>query len=544
MTGPHREQDSGSIKVSEVSIAQLSRGLYRSNAAAFKELVSNAWDADATEVRIDTNFPEFDFISCVDNGPGMSLKQFLAYFNEYGIGYCFKRRGHTSTTDLYNRPIIGRLGVGMLAVGQLCHSFEIESHYLDDNGDGKAYRAEIILLDETITDVEESISSEAEGREDIEVGKWNYEIIPYDNAKRGFRILSNDVRDTFTAEMKVGLEGPKRDALSFQLSKLHSIFYDNITRSIRECKPYLETIWELSMLCPLPYYGDITKYPIKLSSFEDEALTDEYQEAMRLIQERQSRFVDWQFRISFDGVELWRLIQFARSLEVMPRLYHIAYDNVVAERRLKFSGYIYAQTQAVRPLELNGVQIRLHGVGIGGYDSTFLKYYEQINTIRSRWASGEIFVDEGLEAALNIDRDSFNEHDEHFKTLQSELHRKMDSVFNDIEKIAKRDRDFKHDRIAQKLSGRLEEILTSGTEGKLEVSERELGKETPLVTVDEADRKLVVNTSLKLLKKKKASMILRQAALAYWIAVRTADSDEERFDSFIGLLREILSELV
>ena len=61
------EEQTGEIKVADVSIAHLSRGLYRSTAAAFKELVNNAWDVDAEEVRLDTNFPEFDYISCIDN---------------------------------------------------------------------------------------------------------------------------------------------------------------------------------------------------------------------------------------------------------------------------------------------------------------------------------------------------------------------------------------------------------------------------------------------------------------------------------------------
>ena len=131
----------------------------------------------------------------------MPLEQFLSYFNEHGIGYCFKRRGHTDTTVKYKRPIIGRLGIGMLAIGQLCHSFEIESHYKDESGEGKAYHAEIILLDEAIPGVEESISKDTDEKEDLEVGTWSYESIPFENSKMGFRLFSNDVRDTFTDEM-------------------------------------------------------------------------------------------------------------------------------------------------------------------------------------------------------------------------------------------------------------------------------------------------------------------------------------------------------
>jgi len=147
----------GKITVANVTLAQLSRGLYRSNATVFKELINNAYDADANSVRIDTNCPEFDYISCVDNGKGMSLEHFVKHFSEKGIGISLKRKGHLNFTEIYQRPIIGRLGIGMTAIGQLCHSFNIESHYKDDDGNNKAYRAEIVLTDDSIPTIEKSI---------------------------------------------------------------------------------------------------------------------------------------------------------------------------------------------------------------------------------------------------------------------------------------------------------------------------------------------------------------------------------------------------
>jgi len=161
---------SGYIRVADITLGQLSRGLYRSTAAAFKELASNAYDADATEIKIDTNYPEFDFISCIDNGMGMSLEQFLMYFDKEGIGSCLKRKKGKKITDIYGRPIIGRLGIGMLAIGQLCHSFEIESHY-NENGKGKAYRAEIILLDVKIPDKEDFLTNDDVKTKKLPVGK-------------------------------------------------------------------------------------------------------------------------------------------------------------------------------------------------------------------------------------------------------------------------------------------------------------------------------------------------------------------------------------
>ena len=63
------------IKVHEKALAHLSRGLYRSPASALRELVSNAWDANATAVNINTNHPNFFQIAVTDNGDGFTKDQ-------------------------------------------------------------------------------------------------------------------------------------------------------------------------------------------------------------------------------------------------------------------------------------------------------------------------------------------------------------------------------------------------------------------------------------------------------------------------------------
>ena len=71
---------------------------------------------------------------------GMHLESFRKHFADEGIGSSSKRRGDSSVTDIFKRPIIGRLGIGMMAIGQLCHSFEIESHYIDVDGTQRAFK--------------------------------------------------------------------------------------------------------------------------------------------------------------------------------------------------------------------------------------------------------------------------------------------------------------------------------------------------------------------------------------------------------------------
>ena len=544
-----KQNDSGRIRVADITLAQLSRGLYKSTASVFKELISNAHDADATEVNINTNYPAFDFISCVDNGTSMTIEEFLRYFSAEGIGSCIKRKHNKDVTDIYKRPIIGKLGIGMLAIAQLCDSFQIESHYVDEKTDkGKAYWAEIVLEDIfPFSNREETIRNNNEKKKEIDVGTWTYKEIEYDKTKKGFRIYSSDVRKTFRDEMKNSLDSSQQKKMSFNLSDLHTEFYEKSNKSIRDCKAYLETIWELGILCSLPYYGDIKKCPVDLSTFtSQETKSDEYKKAVHVINDKQKEFLDGNFRVVFDGIELKRYIKLPNEENVISKLYHIAYNDKVYGSKLKFSGYLFAQVaRAVRPLELNGVQIRLKRVGIGGYDSTFLKYYKEIETIRNKWVSGEIFVEEGLEIALNIDRDSFNEHDEHFKKLQSVLHEKLDTVFNEIRNISKESHVTERSKTDKRLKESLQRTVSEESNGKIKLTFKEMGKTEPVIKVDKQSGQIILNTSSRPSKKKKNNSIIQSIEIAYYISRELHKNDEEaRHEKFLQLIKRILDEVL
>jgi hypothetical protein len=537
-----REKGRGRIRVADITIAQLSRGLYRSTATALKELVNNAWDADATQVRIDTNSPEFDIISCVDNGTGMSLDEFRRFFKEEGVGSCVKRKHRRDRTDRYDRPIIGRLGIGMLAIGQLCHSFEIESHYIDDQGAGRAYRASILLTDVTIPDKEVVIRDDDAASKEVDVGRWEFEEIDYCEERQGFRIFSDDVRPTFRREMRDSITKKGARRLSFRLSDLHSNFYDKAEKSIRDCKAYLETIWELCVLCPVPYYGAAEEYPVDMELFrEKQRDTEDFRMAREMIQLRQQKLLSYKFRVIFDGIELKRHIQLPTDRETIPKLYFLQFNEEVFDSQLRFEGYLFAQIpKAIRPFELNGVQIRVRNVGIGGYDPTFLSYSEQIETIRSRWVSGELFVDEGLESALNIDRDSFNEHDEHYKTLQSVLHQVLAKVFNEIDSIATvRRREISTAR-DKETDDAWKMIVNERSDGALKLELLDLGEDAPVMSLEKETGTLVLNTSVRPVGRQTADRAMRAALIAYHAAKQATAEGEERDRMFYELLQDML----
>lgn len=89
----------------------LGRNLYRSFITVLGEAISNAWDADATNVSINVD-REHNTLIIMDDGIGMDSDSFQHKFLK--IGYS-KRKDNTTHTAS-GRPFIGRKGIGKLAL--------------------------------------------------------------------------------------------------------------------------------------------------------------------------------------------------------------------------------------------------------------------------------------------------------------------------------------------------------------------------------------------------------------------------------------------
>jgi len=199
------------IQVHERALAHLSRGLYRSPASALRELVSNAWDANATRVDIDTNFPNFFQLSITDNGDGFTHGEFESLMRG-GIGNSIKR---TDSAPLkYNRPTIGRLGIGMLGIAQICGSFIVSSKPKL----GRPFRARIKLYDlakekmdkKDSELVHEARTTTADGQEVpgkiVDVGTYDFEDVKLGIPAKGTAIIVDDVTPIFTLAFKDSLK--------------------------------------------------------------------------------------------------------------------------------------------------------------------------------------------------------------------------------------------------------------------------------------------------------------------------------------------------
>ncbi len=105
-------------------INHLGVGLYSSTPAALTELVANAWDADAKEVRIIVD-PTARSIVIEDDGHGMSADDINSKFLK--VGYSRRQQPKGFFSDSGKRRVMGRKGIGKLAMFALANEVKISS---------------------------------------------------------------------------------------------------------------------------------------------------------------------------------------------------------------------------------------------------------------------------------------------------------------------------------------------------------------------------------------------------------------------------------
>ena len=186
------------MKVAAKVIQLVSTGIYRTPANAMKELISNAFDADAPTVKINfdnQNFEKVTSITIEDNGKGINSGDFQ--FSMTHIGSSLKRIEGEFTES--GRPIIVRIGIGLLSVGQATNKFEIISAI--QNGTGM--RAEIDL-----SAYFDAIKM-TESLDDLKIG--NIKLFTFeDQSKRTYtKMILKDLKKPFLRALFGKLNGAK-----------------------------------------------------------------------------------------------------------------------------------------------------------------------------------------------------------------------------------------------------------------------------------------------------------------------------------------------
>lgn len=489
------------LATSERIIARVTDGIYREPWAAFRELIVNAYDADASYVVIETSQPDFNRITVRDDGIGMS-PDVLAYIIQ-NIGGSAKRTpvGATLNTtqsdapDLSpsGRPLIGKIGIGLFAVAQLTQHFQIitkaagENYRLSatvtlrthDEGPMQHSETEYVAGDVTILSQKDEVSSHGTS------------VVLYqlrDEVRRTLKstrlwdatLLSTDADDTVqkAPQFHIGYSSPacsQKPNLPWEPSdrpreKFERLFAAIGMHSGRGPKAanldhldeYLRLIWKLSLSLPLDY---IAGHPFDLDGSDAvqvftmpnkgqaKILTLNDTETIRKhfgLRAGHERGQD-QFSVTLDGIALHRPIRLPCKIAKLssriktPVILAAKQDNPFPSSEhldraggpLSFEAYLYWNNQII-PKETAGVLVRIRDASGTLFDPTFLNYQVSEQN-RLRQITAEIFVHEGLDSAINIDRESFNYSHPHFLFIQKWLHRALRLLANRLKALAAAD---------------------------------------------------------------------------------------------------------
>ena len=500
------------LQTDERILARVTDGIYRQPGSAIRELVSNAYDADAKQVVIKTDRPRFRTLTVEDDGMGMTPAA-LAHLLHH-IGGSAKRSlegaelGIARTADPTRSPLgrrlIGKIGIGLFSVSQLTHRFQIITKTAGD-----PFRTIALVVFRQYSDESAHAPGEQEEYDAGLVTIWREPAA--DVGSHGTTIILTDIRpqtrDTLQSRdlwaaidtsgalepaeardlrppyFHIGRVRPddadvlqsdagahnslpwsRDDRPEVAFEKLVYAVWQHIDRGTpnpqleRIFDYYLRMVWQLSLAIPVPY---VSGNPFDLPH-QDKLYLFEMPQAGRAspaefklrgdetILMRKSigsaADVGNDFTVLVDDLRLARPLVFTD----LPETSHAVKKPILVVGRcreefgglppeltggpLAFEAYLIWAPK-IAPTEHQGVLVRVHGSSGTLFDTTFLRYQVSEQT-RLRQISCEIFVSEGLEAALNIDRESFNYAHPHVVYITKWLHAALRRVATVQKRIA------------------------------------------------------------------------------------------------------------
>ena len=360
---------SGEILVASRIVDYLSSGLYESPAACLKELVNNAYDADATRVELFVK-PDANRIIVTDNGSGMDSDDFKRNFSK--ISESFKRETSDTTPSL--RPKIGKIGIGFIAANEICDVMQIIS---TKKGSKEKINIEINFH-------AMRLPPEERKKPDSSYTKADYEgtVTEADPEEHYTHIFLKDVRGP-AQELLAGARSSGGTGSLYGLSHeaIAERLRDPNLRSWEDFDFYSRTMLEVALNVPVRYVKNWAshKHSEQLKTFTTEV-------------------ANLNFEVIFDGTELLK-----------PTVLHGTDRSFVQKfshkgKHVSFRSYFYVQHGVLNPQDLNGVLIRIRNSAVGKYERGFLGFPNSTGTLFQRWISSEVWADDHLEHAMNIDR--------------------------------------------------------------------------------------------------------------------------------------------
>lgn len=390
----------GEIRVASRIIDYLSSGLYQSPAACLKELINNAYDADATEVQVWVK-SDGDSIIIEDNGCGMDRQDFERHFRM--ISESYKRAG--TTASLQGRPLIGKIGIGFIASNEICDQMQVVST--------KAGSTE--LLDVTISFDLMHGDANARRRGDtgfakaVYCGKTGSAELSEHFTRVGLRKLRGAAKDILAGAGVSQYSTGEYSLHGLNERSVQQVLMDANLQSWSIFDAYSKNRLEIALNIPIRYH----KQWLPPHLLPQVAEIEKAVEALN-------------FRVIFDGSELRKPVVFRPDGEALISPF------VHQGKQVSATGYFYAQHGVIHPQELQGLLVRIRHAAIGNYDPNFLDFSSQRGGQFKKWISAEIQVDDRLEDAMNIDRKTLRNTHPAYVELQLAVHTHLDRLIAQV----------------------------------------------------------------------------------------------------------------
>lgn len=364
-----RTQLTGEILVASRIVDYLSSGLYESPAACLKELVNNAYDADATLVELFVK-PDANRIIVSDNGTGMDSADFTRNFSK--ISESFKRESSDKTES--DRPKIGKIGIGFIAANEICDIMQIIST--------KKGSREKIDVEINFQAMRMPVDERRRQKDSFAKADYKGSVSDADPSEHYTHIFLKNVRGP-AQELLSGSRnrGESESLYGLPAAAIAKRLLDPGLRSWEDFDFYSRTMLEVALNVPVAYADDwaTSKHAAELVTFT-----------------RQAKSLN--FRVVFDGTELRKPTIFSPSDKSFVKTFEYKGKDV------SFKSYFFVQHGVLKPQDINGILIRIRNSAIGKYERGFLGFPNSIGTLFQRWLSAEVWTDDRLEPAMNIDR--------------------------------------------------------------------------------------------------------------------------------------------
>lgn len=432
------------IQVALKIIKHISAGMYRTPGGILKELINNSYDAGATKVYVNSGYPSFSEISIKDNGLGMTKEELEFSFMHIGASIKVLEESYPIS---FGRKTIGMFGIGMLAAVHASPHITMKTF---PKGKNYGVEAEFDLSPYF------KFVNQIKTLEEFKFGTIKYKEIVRSSIDIGTEVILKDIKrdSNFYKAISKGsdkyldlVNWPQADKVedNGKVMKEFVQFLDGIgVRNIEDLTGRDQFLWELGLICPVEYLED---GPIQGAYLNEES--------KKIIDEIKGELTGLNFKAYFDGVQLRRPIYLpstkVRTSEIDHldsktnqdfRVFPIVVDTeaLAAEGkvRVKAVGYVLLQPYKVNPIQLMGLYPRIKFVGVGRYDNNFFRVIHGEQPILRAQLSGELYIIEGLDDALNLDREGFIEIDQGYQALKEKLKAIISENDNSVVKEAQR----------------------------------------------------------------------------------------------------------